>query len=318
MASANTRGCLLWVAALLQAACLGPARPDRPTPPVDAGTSDLAADAGLTEPPHLRVATFNVHRFFDTVCQSGSCAPGSYEEQFTQAQFDAKADDLAAAIRLFGADVVVLQELESQACLDALATRLADVLPSSVLGETGAAASVDVAVMSYGPITQTVRHRDRVLTRPDGTTTVFSREFLEVHLEFAGRPVVAFAAHFRSKVNDDPGRRLAEAQAAHELLVAASQAQPNALVVFGGDLNDVPGSPPLLALESDGRLLRVASDRPVAAQATYLYAGTGEAIDHLYVATGGAGAYLAGSAQVLPFTAGSDHNPLAADFSLPP
>jgi len=303
------------MAALLEAACL-PARPARPVPPVDAG--EPMADAGPDEPPHVRVATFNVHRFFDTVCQSGSCAPGAYEEEPTQAEFDDKANLLAGAIREFGANVVVLQELETQACLDALEARLGDMLPSSVLGETGAAASVDVAVMTSGEILQTVRHHDLVLTRPDGSTTVFSREFLEVHVELAGQPVVAFAAHFRSKANDDPGRRLAEAQAAHELVVAAAQAQPGALVVFGGDLNDVPGSPPLEALESDGQLLRVASDRPVAAQATYLYNGTGEAIDHLFFAKGGAGSYLAGTAQVLHLGPVSDHDPLVADFTLPP
>jgi endonuclease/exonuclease/phosphatase (EEP) superfamily protein YafD len=307
---------LLWVASLLLAGCS--ARPPRPAAAPDASEAEPPADAGFVDSPQLRVATFNVHRFFDTVCQSGSCAPGDYEEQPTQAEFDAKADLLAATIREFGAHVVVLQEIETQACLDALAARLSDVLPASALAETGPAASVDVAVMASAPITQTVSHRDRVLTRPDGTTTVFSRDLFEVHLALAGRPVVAFAAHFRSKANDDPGRRLAEAQAAHELVVAAALAQPGALVVFGGDLNDVPGSPPLQALEADAQLLRVASDRPVAAQATYVYGGVGEAIDHLFLATGGAGAYVAGSARVLHMNSGSDHDPLVADFRLPP
>lgn len=310
----------LWVAGLLLAACsVRPAHP-APVPEPDAGEPEPepAQDAGAVAPPQLRVVTFNVHRFFDTVCQSGACAPGDYEEQPTQAEFDAKADLLASAIREFGAHVVVLQEIETQACLDALEARLSDVLPGAALAETGPAASVDVAVMTSGTITQTVSHRDTVLTRPDGSTTVFSRDFFEVHLLVAGRPVVAFAAHFRSKANDDPGRRLAEAQAAHALVQAAAQAQPGAVVVFGGDLNDVPGSPPLLALESDAQLLRVASDKPVAEQATYLYGGVGEAIDHLFFAKAGAGSYVAGSAKVLHLSAGSDHDPLAADFLLPP
>src|SRR5688572_27777910 len=44
-----------------------------------------ASDTGTTEegnptrtPGTLRVATFNVRRYFDTVCQSGNCAAGSF------------------------------------------------------------------------------------------------------------------------------------------------------------------------------------------------------------------------------------------------
>lgn len=267
----------------------------------------------------MRVATFNVHRFFDTVCQSGACGPDDYEALPTPTQFEAQADAIAGALRTLGPDVAMLQEVETQACLDALTARLGDVLPNAVLGEIGTPASVDVAVMTSGTITQVIHHRP-VLVRPDGSITVFSRELLEVHLRLRGQPVIAFAAHFRSKVSDDPGRRLAEAQAAHDLIDAAAQANPGALVVLGGDLNDVPGSPPLQALEADGTLLRVARELPDALQWTNYYDGEGEAIDHLFVATSGSGAYVPGTAQVVggsPGYAGSDHDALRASFWLP-
>ena len=303
-------------------ACLDNATPPPVTPwsddagPVDAGSVEVGGvDAGSP----IRVTTFNVHRFFDTVCQSGACAPGDYEGVPTEAQFDAQADAIAGALRTLRPDVAMIQEVETQACLDALTSRLADLLPNGVLGEIGTPASVDVAVLTSGTITQVIHHRP-VLVRPDGSLTVFSRELLEVHLTLRGAKVIAFAAHFRSKVNDDPGRRLAEAQAAHDLVDAAAQANPDALVVLGGDLNDVPGSPPLQALEADGALLRVARELPTPAQATNFYDGEGEAIDHIFFATEGAGAYLPGTAQVVGGSAGyagSDHDPLRAAFSLP-
>ncbi|MHB8877649.1 MAG: endonuclease/exonuclease/phosphatase family protein [Myxococcaceae bacterium] len=292
-------------------------------PRPDAG-QPAPADAGVVEVPpgpRIRVATFNVRRFFDSVCQSGLCAPGDYEELPSPSAFEARADQLATGIRALEAQVVVLQEVETQACLDALAARLSDVLPSAVLGETGATASVDVAVLSSAPIGQVVRHRGLVLTRPDGSTTSFAREFLEVHLTVGGRAVVVFAAHFRSKVNDDAGRRLAEAGAAHDLVAGVAAASPGALVVLGGDLNDFPGSPPIDALASDGKLLRVAGDLPMGEQATYAFNGTGQAIDHLFQATAAAGRYRPGSARAVrgsPGYAGSDHAALYADFDPPP
>jgi len=293
-----------------------------PAPTEDQDAGGQAVDAGQADAgdfERVRVATFNTHRFFDTVCQTGACGPDDYEALPSQEAFDAQADQLAGALRTFDANVVMLQEVETQASLDALTARVGDVLPNAVLGEIGTPGSVDVALMTSGEITQVIHHRD-TLIRPDGSQTLFSRQLLEVHITLGGKKVVAFAAHFRSKVSDDPGRRLAEAQKAHELVLAAAQAEPDALVVLGGDLNDVPGSPPLEALEGDGALLRVASDLPAAAQATYLFHGTGEAIDHILVAVPGGGAYLPGTAHVLPGSpgyAGSDHDPLLADFALP-
>ena len=62
--------------------------------------------------------------------------------------------------------------------------------------ETGLPASIDVAVLSRGTLLEVRRHRDRVLTRPDGTKTTFSRELLEVHVDLRGQRLVMFAATF--------------------------------------------------------------------------------------------------------------------------
>lgn len=288
-------------------------------PPAD---QDAGVDAGEVVLPRVRIATFNVKLFFDSACQSGSCATGDFEQVLSPAAFDARATQIAQAVAGFEADLVSLQELETQACLDAVLSKLSGTLPYGTLGEIGFAGSVDVAILSKTPLERVVGHRDEVLTRPDGSRTSFSRELLEVHARAAdGTEVVLFAAHFRSKSNDDPGRRLAEAQVSRRIVSDVAAALPGALVVLAGDLNDTPGSPPIDALTLEGGLFRVAEDLPVADQATYVFNGRGEAIDHILQALTPAAQAVPGSAVVWKSGtrgfAGSDHFALTADFELP-
>jgi endonuclease/exonuclease/phosphatase (EEP) superfamily protein YafD len=277
-------------------------------------------DCGTPTRPEnsLRIAAFNVHRLFDTTCDSGACGGSNYEALPTPDAFSTQVSRLTSAISRLEADVVLLGEVETQASLDALTTRLPR-FPHSVLGETYTPASVDVAVLSAHPILLTRGHREQqVLTRPDGSTTRFSRELLEVHLDTPGTRTIVFSAHFRSKVDDDPGRRLAEAQVARDIVSGVAREWPGALVVLGGDLNDVPGSEPLVALEKDGALVRVAGDRPDSETWTYSYYGQLQAIDHLYLAAGG-GTYVPGSFKAARESSrgglgGSDHAAVYADF----
>lgn len=288
-------------------------------PPVD--EVDAGIDAGAA-PTRLRVATFNVRLFFDTICQSGACAAADFEQVLTPAAFDARATQLANAIAGFDADLVAVQEFENQANLDAVLGKLGATLPHAALGEIGTAGSVDVAIFSRTPLEKVVGHRNlERLVRPDGSRTNYSREFLEAHARAAdGTEVVLFVAHFRSKVMDDPGRRLAEAQTSRRIVQDLATALPGAVVLMAGDLNDTPGSPPLEALTADGGLLRVAADLPLADQSTYVWNGRGEAIDHILQAPTPAGVAVPRSARVWKDSrgfAGSDHYALTADFELP-
>lgn len=269
----------------------------------------------------VRIASFNVRRLFDTVCDSGSCGGSNYEALPTPTEFAQQAERLARGIIALNADVVLLEEVETQTSLDELQRRIPG-FGFSQLGEIGTAASVDVAVLSRHPITDVRRHRDQYIIRPDGSYTRFSRELLEVHLDVGGAEAIVFAAHFRSKVDDDPGRRIAEATASRDIVSGVAKATPGALVVFGGDLNDVPGSDALNALEKDGALLRVASDRPDSETWTYVYSGQRQAIDHLYLAPAPAGGtYVPGSFRVARegnSYGGSDHCAVYADFLVEP
>jgi predicted extracellular nuclease len=292
----------------------------------DAGADGAAAaDAsGSRRPGLIRVATFNVHRYFDTVCESGQCKPGDFEEAPSQAAFDAVTDKLAKGIALIDPDVIALEEVETARCLDALNAKLATlgkVFPIAHLGEIGSPGSVDVAILARGALTEIKTHRDTPITEANGTKTTFSRELLEVRMTFGAKAVVMFAAHFRSQVSDDPARRLAEATAAQAIIAKTSTDLPDALVLLGGDLNDKPGSPPINALEKDGALLRVAKDVPPDDQATYVFQGVKSALDHVFIGAPQAARYVAKSATAYRDDtrggfAGSDHAALAADFSI--
>jgi len=300
-------------------ACRGAADDPVGTTTSTTTTTTTAEDAGPL--PGLRIATFNVRRYFDTVCDSGDCSYGAYEEQPTQAQFEARTAQIAEAIERIDASIVLLQEVETWTCLLSLASALYPRYPTFRLGEIGGVATVDVAVLAEGELVDEIRHRQVPLPLPSGGFTSFARELLELHLEVDGQRVVVFDAHFKSKSGDDPERRLAEATAAHQIVTARAAQLPDALVVLGGDLNDVPGSPPLDAIEQGGLLHRVAADIPDGLDHTFIFDGQGVALDHLYLAVAAGGSYIAGSAEVIRGSAGglggSDHAAVAAHFELP-
>ncbi len=323
MSASSVSRVALVAAALLLACGFFPVSGD-----TDSGSTSGGSSAGSSggPPPDLPppgpgdvvVATFNVHLFFDTQCDSGNCGGSSFEQKPSEATFLARADEIAAAIEGLGADVVLLQEVETQKCLDALSARLPGY-PTAYLGETGNPGSIDTAIVARLPLTEIRSHGSAPIPLPDGGETHFARDFLEAHFEVEGRRLIAFDGHFKSKADDDPARRLAEAEAARKIVEAAVEAEPGALVVMGGDLNDVPGSPPLMALEVGGGLARVAAELG-ADDWTYVFDKELRALDHLYVSTVAlGGTYVSGTARVLRGVetsgwGGSDHSALRATF----
>ncbi len=284
----------------------------------DAGRPDDESKADRRN--RVRIGTFNVHQLFDTQCDSDNCGPDDFESVVSEDELQKHVHELADAILRLGADVVALQEIENEASLEALRDALGDAMPYSVIGEAGFAASMDVAVVSRQPIEDVIGHRDdEVLVRPDGTETEFSRELLEVHTTArTGLPVVVFAAHFKAKTKDDPGRRLAEAETAARLVNETADAHPDAVVVLAGDLNDTPGSPALDAMTGDGGLIRVADDLTKGAQITYRFMNRGEAIDHILLAPTRDDARISRSTKSWRDAGGgfggSDHFALTSDF----
>jgi predicted extracellular nuclease len=302
-------------------------KPPTSLPAVDGGSDAAGRDPegkAPLRPGSVRVATFNVRLFFDQTCDSGSCGASDFEKVATAAGYAADVERIAIAIAKIDPDVIALEEIETQACLDDLVAKLAQkglTYPVAHLGEIGTGGSVDVAVLARGTLGEVKTHRDTPLTRPDGSKTTFSRELLEVRFDLGGRKLAMFAAHFRSKASDDPGRRLAEAKATQTIMTATAAELPDALVALGGDLNDEPGSEPINAMEAGGDLVRLAAALPPAQQGTYTFQGKVEAIDHLFVAKSTAARYVDKSIRVVrdATTGGlgsSDHAALSADLSL--
>lgn len=293
-------------------------RPPDARPDVSDGWVVDAVPAGARS---VAIATFNVARFFDTTCDSGRCGADDFEYQPSQAQYDYRAFQIAEGIRMLDVDVVLVQEVETLDCLETLAEQLGREWSAYTLGEMGFDASLDVGVLSTWPITSVDTYRDRIpVERPDGSTTTFSREFLEVELSVDGAPVLVFTSHFKSKNNDDPGRRFGEAAAARDIVLSRAAGRRDALVVFGGDLNDTPGSDPINELERFGGMVRVGEllgDR----DGTITYRGERQAIDHLYLATENEARVVADSVRVVRDASGnlggSDHAALRAEFVLP-
>lgn len=291
----------------------GAADPDASTPDPDAERRDSSEPL----PPGefgVRIATWNVERLFDTECQS-RCGGGGFEDVLTQGELRSRAEGIASALRSIDADIVVLQEVENDAALTPVLDELGEGWEHYV-AETGPG-TVDVAFVSRFPILDVRSHRARVLRRPDGSQTSFTRDFVELHFDVEGSVAIVFGAHFKSQADDDDGRRLAEGGVAGEIVAEVASENPDALVVLGGDLNDTPGSDTLRALERSGTMHRVAED--LANDGTYRYRGDLRAIDHLYLASTEAGAYTPRSAEVeggANGLAGSDHSALVADFVL--
>lgn len=316
------RAAVLWITASVVAALCGgceesidPAASDRVTPEPD--------DVGEPEPvgDRIRVATWNVKRFFDTVCDTGSCnGSGDFESAPESGDFVARADEIADAIANLDADVVLLQEIETVACMDALEERLADQFDLFLLGEVRQAASLDTAVLARGELVEVITHRQNPIDDLSGGTTRFARELLEVRLDIDGHRLVVFSAHFRSQRNDDSEQRLAEATASNDIVLEAAAQQPGAMVIFGGDLNDEPGSESIDALTQGGRLSRVAEELGED-DWTFASARGTSTLDHLFLVTRQGGDFVAGTAQVVRdgnFYGGSDHSALTATFEFPP
>ncbi len=242
-----------------------------------------ASPAPADAPAPLRIATWNVHRLFDASCDSARCAAGDYEGLPSPAELELSLDRMARALEALDADVLLLQEIESGELLDALALRMGERYPHRVFAERGRPASLDVGILSALPVLEVREHGGVPLHRPDGSPTSFTRDPLELRLSSLGGELIVFDVHLKSKHNDDPGRRLAEARGLAALVEEAARRHPGARVLLGGDLNDVPGSAPLEALHDGAGLRRVGGLLPRGEGATHAFEGRSEAIDHILV-----------------------------------
>lgn len=228
----------------------------------------------------VRVATFNVHRLFDTVCDSKNCGGKNYEPQPSQEEYDAQIADIARSIRTIDADIVLLQEIEKESSVVDLQNALS-IYPAYAFGECGYRASLDVAILTRGTIDAVETYRSGYsYTDPTGKPRPLSRELIRADIDLNGIKISAFTTHLVSRVSDPTGaRRRAEAAYTQQVIADFAAQNPCRFIVFGGDLNDTPTDTTVIDLEKDGILIRDAKNLPPATVYTW---GNEVAFDHLF------------------------------------
>jgi endonuclease/exonuclease/phosphatase family metal-dependent hydrolase len=176
-------------------------------------------------------------------------------------------------------------------------------------------------VLSKIPIDQVVSHQDdQFQANGTGATYRFSRDAPEIHITFNGRQLVLIGTHLKAKQDDDPQKRLAEAQRTRAIADALVAENPARGVIMLGDFNDLPGSPPYVAaLGSEPAYVNAAEVVASADRWTYEYQGNQELVDH-QMASPLIGEMLdVGSVRILhspEVDAASDHAPVIATYNV--
>ncbi|MGW1356212.1 endonuclease/exonuclease/phosphatase family protein [Streptomyces chartreusis] len=153
------------------------------------------------------------------------------------------------------ADILLMVEVEDRLTLDRFNQQiLAGVLskrpyPYNMLIDGNDSRGIDVGILSRHPITSVRSH----LFDPDPERPgehLFSRDCPEFEIQLNDTPMVVLGNHLKSKFNDDPPLRLAQAKRLAQIYEAARERTPH--VVVAGDLNDDLDSEPIEALLDTG------------------------------------------------------------------
>ncbi|ANP54906.1 endonuclease/exonuclease/phosphatase family metal-dependent hydrolase [Streptomyces griseochromogenes] len=153
------------------------------------------------------------------------------------------------------ADILLTVEVEDRLTLERFNTHvLAGALgrrpyPYNLLVDGNDARGIDIGILSRHPITSVRSHIFD--TDPDQPADrLFSRDCPEFEIQLDGSPLVILGNHLKSKFQDDPDLRLAQAKRVAEIYRAAAERTPHVMVA--GDLNDDPGSEAVAELVDAG------------------------------------------------------------------
>lgn len=166
----------------------------------------------------------------------------------------------------------------------------------------------------------------------DGDAFAHSRKPLAIEIRRDGRPVELVGVHFTSRAGGTPAfgavqppivggasRRLAQAEEVRAWIESRRAADPEALFVVLGDMNEVPRAAPLAALAAPPTGLRDLSDRLAAGDRySYVFEGQAELLDHVLVSPA---LYAHAELDAVHLNTGfldaaSDHDPVLARLDL--
>lgn len=290
---------------------------------------DASAGGGQLGPPApLRIVSWNALNFYDDVEKNclGWCPS---EEVPTTQEYSNKLAGIARGLKLLAGDVVLLQEVENMAVLDALAARseVASLNYSVRKIEPGNdPRGITLGLLSRVPIDAYISHAKDQFTRRDNPSTVytFARDVVEIHLTHQGKKVRILNVHFKARVDDgDPDRRVAEAQHARKIADTIMTNEPDAYVFVGGDFNDTPDADSYKAMRDgygSGAVPFVAAldNVPQPDRYSYSFKGTNQLLDHLFAAPQASERIDSATVTIVhDSTLPSDHSPIAATYMVP-
>lgn len=285
----------------------------------------LANDLSFGPPVTVKVATFNVHNFFDDKDD-----PSHADEVLSAQEVSSKLTQLGVALKLIAADVIALQEVENREVLDRLVKEhLSNLGYAHVHLQPGNdPRGINVAVLSRYPLVRVTSHASdyfKGLDPADSKNYRFSRDCLEVLLEPSqNRRLLLLVNHLRANDWQDPAlatrTREAQAKRLREIVDATLKWEPEANVAVLGDLNDAPDSKTLSLIKSGATaLVDPLAQKPLTQRYTTIYSGDQVQIDYILVTPGLLADMVANSAHVdhsSPFKSASDHYPVIASFRL--
>ena len=278
----------------------------QPTEPVTFEAANLRTQAPTDVGADLRVASFNVLNYFTSLTGGrGATNPGDFTQQ--QAK-------IVSAIDALGADIVALQEIESN---DGLATQaLVDALNHAAGGQPWAAVPVPANFTGTDKITVGQIYRPAAAQRVGDPVALADPAFANARQPIAqtyasgGNAFTVIANHFKSKScgeaageNADQGDgagcwnsdRVRQAQALTAFVAERRAATGDADVLILGDLNSYIREEPVDVLVLAGlvnQLTRHVSDPE---RYTYVFNGARGVLDHAF-ATSELSARITGAA----------------------
>jgi len=284
------------------------------------GSGAGGAGAGGGPPPDpipFEVMTWNVRNLFND--KNDSSAP---QEEIDN-NWPQRRAEVGQVLYALETDVIVLQEVENEDVLNQLNTlELDDRYDYITVSEGNDPRGIDVGVLSKYPFDEVVSHADEVFTQSGQTSPNyrFARDAYEVHMTINERHVVLIGVHFKAKDNDDPDKRLAEAQRTRNIANGIAQNDPTAAIIVLGDFNDVPMSPPYQAVaQPDPSYDNAALLAPTADQWSYYYSGKQELVDHVMMNPLAAERVDGGQVRIVhgpEAEDASDHAPVIVGFEL--
>jgi len=281
------------------------------------GGAGGSGGAPLPDPQPLTVLNWNLHNFVNAELDD----PIASQEEVDPAWSTHRAA-VGAILRGLDPDIAVLQEVEHQHVLDELNDLELDnryVVVHVVDGNDPR--GIDIGVLSKLPVGHVASHKDDVFaaSTDPGTTYQYSRDCVEVHLLYNGRPLAFLGVHFRAKSDDDPQKRLAEAEHTRAIADGILAAAPATAIAILGDFNDLPGSPAYVATVGVAPdVYENAADHvPEADRWTFDFNGSLELVDHQMTNPRLSGLIDAASVRILhdaETAAASDHSPIFARY----